>query len=351
MIIIGEKLNGSIPSVARAVAERDEAWIQQMARKEAEAGADFIDVCASVETREAETLVWMLEQIESVTDTPISIDSPSTEVLAEVYRFCKRPGLFNSISMESGKQIDRVFQIMAEHPGWEAVAMLCDDGGIPDSVSGRLRVFSEIMGKAEAYGIAPSRIHIDPIVEAAALMDPDRAEGPGIAVVTKVMDEIRSQYLSVHITSAISNISYGLPARKYMNYSFAVLALSHGLDSGILNPLDPGMPAVVSAAEKLLRLPQEVFAGVAEAARENRLGDLNLPLPESGLPAEMARAYTEMAAVILSMKLFRAGAEAMRPKERKRKLSGVIYAAASLLGLEEEGSCMEYVRAYRDREF
>ena len=48
MIVVGEKINGSIPAVARAIAERDADWIRGMARRQAEAGADFIDVCASV---------------------------------------------------------------------------------------------------------------------------------------------------------------------------------------------------------------------------------------------------------------------------------------------------------------
>lgn len=69
----------------------------------------------------------MIDLVQSVTDVPISIDSPSTEVLAETYKFCKKPGLFNSVSMESKKHIDSIFKIMAENPGWEVIAMLCDD--------------------------------------------------------------------------------------------------------------------------------------------------------------------------------------------------------------------------------
>ena len=94
---------------------------------------------------------------------------------------------------------------------------------------------SVIMKKAEEYGIDPSRIHIDPIIEAAALMDPDREDGPGITINTKVIDAIRAKYPTIHITSAISNISHGLPARKYMNYAFASLVLrkqTGGRDSG-----------------------------------------------------------------------------------------------------------------------
>ena len=52
MILIGEKINGSIPSVAKAIAERNEDWIRNLAKIQTEAGADFIDVCASVKDNE-----------------------------------------------------------------------------------------------------------------------------------------------------------------------------------------------------------------------------------------------------------------------------------------------------------
>ena len=69
MIIIGEKLNGSIPSVAKAIAERDADLIRERARMQAEAGATFLDVCASVEEAvEVETLKWMIDLVQEVPD-------------------------------------------------------------------------------------------------------------------------------------------------------------------------------------------------------------------------------------------------------------------------------------------
>ena len=88
MIIIGEKINGSIPSMAKAIAERDEEWIKKVAKQEADAGADYIDCCASVEEGEVETLHWMIDLIQSVTDTPIAVDSPNAKVCIEGMKFC-----------------------------------------------------------------------------------------------------------------------------------------------------------------------------------------------------------------------------------------------------------------------
>lgn len=92
MIIIGEKINGSIPIVAEAIAKRDSEFIKARAKLQAESGATFIDCCASVpEAEEVETLKWMIDCIQEVTDLPISIDSPSPDVLAQAYKFCKNP--------------------------------------------------------------------------------------------------------------------------------------------------------------------------------------------------------------------------------------------------------------------
>ena len=107
MIIIGEKINGSIPSVAEAIANRDAEFIKQRALAQANSGASYIDCCASVpEAEEVETLKWMIDCIQEVTDLPISVDSPSADVLTEAYKFCRKPGIFNSVSGE-GDKIDK----------------------------------------------------------------------------------------------------------------------------------------------------------------------------------------------------------------------------------------------------
>lgn len=104
----------------------------------------------------------MIDAIQAVTDLPISVDSPSTDVLTQAFKFCNKPGLFNSVSGE-GHKIDAIFPILAENPGWQVIALLSDDTGIPKNAADRLKVFDKIMAKAKEYGISPSRIHIDPL--------------------------------------------------------------------------------------------------------------------------------------------------------------------------------------------
>lgn len=245
MIIIGEKINGSIPVVAKAIAERDAEFIKQRAKIQAEAGATYIDCCASVEEAvEVETLKWMIDCVQEVTDLPISVDSPSADVLAEVFSYCKRPGLINSVSME-GDKVDKIFPLIADTK-WEVICLLSDDSGIPKCAADRLRVFDKLMEKAKEYGIAPSRMHIDPLVEMLCTSE------DGIAMNEEVISTIRAQYPSIHITAAVSNISFNLPVRKLINIGFTVLAMKAGLDSAILDPTNRDLLGIVFATEALL---------------------------------------------------------------------------------------------------
>lgn len=245
MIIIGEKLNGSIPSVAKAIAERDADLIRERAKMQAEAGADFLDVCASVEEEvEVETLKWMIDIVQEVTDTRICVDSPSAKTCAEGIKLCKRPGLVNSVSLE-GNKIDTIFPVIAD-TDWECVALLCDNDGIPDSVEKRMKVFHGIMEKAKEYNIAPSRLHIDPLV---VTLSTDQT---ALTVFAQCCRQIKAEYPDIHITSGLSNISYGLPVRKNINQAFMVLAMNAGMDSAIVDPTNKNMIGMIYAANALL---------------------------------------------------------------------------------------------------
>lgn len=245
MIIIGEKINGSIPSVAEAIATRNADFIRNRAIAQAKAGATFIDCCASVpEAEEPDTLKWMIGCIQEATKLPISLDSPSADVLLQTFSCCRRPGLINSVSGE-GDKIDKIFPAVAD-TGWEVICLLSDDSGIPRTAADRLKVFDHILKKAGEYRIDVRRLHIDPLVEMLCTSE------DGIAMNTEVIRTIRKRCPDIHITAAVSNISFNLPVRKMINLGFTVLAMNAGLDSAILDPTNRDMMGVIYATEALL---------------------------------------------------------------------------------------------------
>lgn len=249
MIIIGEKINGSIPSIAEAIANRDAELIKERAKIQADCRADFIDCCASVgEETEVETLKWMIECIESVTDVPIALDSPSPYTLRDAIPLVSRPGMVNSVSGE-GDKMDVLFPCIAGKDNkWQVVALCSDDEGIPVTSADRLRVFHKIMDQAEKYDIDPSRIHIDPLIEMLATSE------DGMAVAEETMKAIRSEYPTIHITGAVSNISFNLPKRKLVNQAFTCLAMKAGLDSAIFDPTNKDLLGMIFATEALMGL-------------------------------------------------------------------------------------------------
>ena len=269
MIIIGEKINGSIPKTGAAIAARDADFIRDLAKRQSEAGANFIDVCASVDQeKEMETMKWLIDLVQEVTDTPIAIDSPNAQTCVDCIPFCKRPGIINSVSGE-GDKLDTVFPVIADTK-WDCIALLSDDTGIPKCAEDRLRVFDKIMAKAKEYNIAPNRLHIDPLVEMLCTSE------DGIAMVVEVMTEIKKRYPTIHITGAASNISFNLPARKLLNQVFITLSMNAGMDSAILDPLDRGMLGTIYATEAMLGLDDYCIEYI-HAFREGRIG----PLPKA----------------------------------------------------------------------
>jgi 5-methyltetrahydrofolate--homocysteine methyltransferase len=242
---VGEKINGSIPSVAKAISEKNADLIRSLAERQSAAGADFIDVCASVPgEEEMDVLAWLIGLVQEATDTPISVDSPNAKHCAQAVPLCKKPGLLNSVSAE-GTKIDDVFPVIAE-TGWKCIALLCDDSGIPKTPEKRMAVLDGIMKKAESCKIAPGRLYIDPLVEMLCTSE------DGIAVVTATIKKIRERHEDIHVIGAASNVSFNLPARKYVNQGFMVLAMQAGMDSMILDPLNKDVRGLMYAAEALL---------------------------------------------------------------------------------------------------
>ena len=103
MILIGEKLNGFIPAMGQAIAARKESYVRKWARKQWEAGANYLDVCASGAEGELDALLWLMDVVQSEVDAPLSLDSPNAHVLEAAMRHARRPALINSISLEGAK--------------------------------------------------------------------------------------------------------------------------------------------------------------------------------------------------------------------------------------------------------
>lgn len=264
MIIIGEKINGTIPPVKKAIEEKDAEFIRNRAIKQAEAGADFIDVCASTAPEvEVETLKWLMDIVQDAVDTPLCIDSPNPKAIEAVFKYAKKPGLINSVS-EEGEKCEVIYPLI-KGTEWEVVALTCDKRGIPSDVQTRVDITKILVEKAAKYDITPDRIHIDPLVMALA------TENESLLKFISSIKEIKKIYPTIKITSGLSNISFGMPARGIVNKYFMSLSIYAGMDSAIMDPLNREIMGAIFATEALLGRDRHCRK-YSKAYRKGRIG-------------------------------------------------------------------------------
>jgi len=212
---------------------------------------------------EIETLKWLMDIVQSVTDTPLCIDSPNPRAIEAVFPYAQKPGLINSVSAE-GDKCSVIYPLIAGTQ-WQVIALTCDNKGIPKDVQTRLNIAVELVEKAKEYGITPERIHLDPLVIALS------TDNFSLLNFLETMKRIKEVYPTLKITSGLSNISFGMPLRKVVNQCFLTIAAFEGMDSAIMDPCNRDMIAALLATEAL-RGQDRNCRNFANAYRKGRIG-------------------------------------------------------------------------------
>ncbi|NLG71864.1 MAG: methyltetrahydrofolate cobalamin methyltransferase [Chloroflexi bacterium] len=245
MKIIGEKINGTRKRVARAIAERDAEYIADLARRQTEAGADWLDVNAGTHpSQEADDLSWLIDTIQAAVDTPLCLDSANPAALRAVITKVNKTPMINSISGEP-ERLQGILPIAAEY-GCPVIALAMDDKKIPETSEKRMEVIRSVVAEARACGVSESNLYIDPLAMTLS------TNSKSALVALETMRGVRAEFPEAHLTIGLSNISFGLPARSFINRYFLSLAMAYGLDSAILDPLDRDIQAAIRTTELLL---------------------------------------------------------------------------------------------------
>ena len=244
MIIIGEKINGFIPKTLEAFKNQDEDYIRYLAKGQSDAGATYIDVCAGTAAEiEHETMEWLINLVQDATDTPLCVDSSDPSIIVDMLPLVNKVGCINSISMEEGK-CEAILPIISG-TDWRVVALTCDMNGIPDNPKDKFKIARQIVERTDEAGIARDNVLIDPLVTTLATCQ------DSLKSFVEAERLILDEYPDVHITSGLSNISYGLPYRKIVNMEFLALTMANGMDSAIIDPMSQDMLACMYAVEAL----------------------------------------------------------------------------------------------------
>jgi cobalamin-dependent methionine synthase I len=246
MIVVGELINASRKAIGPAIEAKDAAEVQRVAREQRAAGADYIDVNAGIFVgREPEYLSWLVETVQQAVDAPCCIDSPDPKAIEAALKVHKgaAPPMINSISLER----ERYEALLPLIGGTElkVVALCMSDEGMPESAEQRLRIAGKLVEGLAQKNVPLGNIFVDPLVQPLSTRSDFGLE------FLKAVEGIMARFPGVHTMCGLSNISYGLPERKMLNQTFAVMAVARGLDGLIIDPLDRRMMARLVAAEAL----------------------------------------------------------------------------------------------------
>ena len=210
MKIIGEKINGTLTLVKKAVQKRNTSFIQDLAMAQIKAGAFWLDVNAgTLPDQEPEDLSWLVQTIQEVTDLPLCLDTTNEVALLSAIKHVKRPALINSISLEP-ERLKGILPIARDN-GCEVIALAMDEKGIPTNVEDRCTVIKNLIVRTRHAGIPDEKVYVDPLVTAIAT---DTLSG---VVAFDTIKIIKKEFPDLHFTMGLSNLSFGLPARSLIN--------------------------------------------------------------------------------------------------------------------------------------
>jgi 5-methyltetrahydrofolate--homocysteine methyltransferase len=262
VLIIGERVNASRKSIAEAISSRNAPFIQNEAKAQAMAGADYLDVNAGTFVgEEAKHLLWVIETVQEVVNLPLCIDSPDPSVIKAILPLVKKTPMINSITLEPSR-LEGIMPLVAEHN--TKVIALCQSGdSVADTAEAKVKMAEELAERVRVVGIPLDNLYIDPLVY--PLATDDRS---ALATLDAI-EKITRGFPGVHTTCGLTNVSYGLPNRKLVNRTFLVAAIARGLDSAILDPTDKQLFGTLKAA-LMIAGKDEFCMGYISAFREGR---------------------------------------------------------------------------------
>ena len=152
--------------------------------------------------------------------------------------------LINSISGEPDR-LEKILPLVAEY-GCEVIALAMDEKKIPETFEKRMEVIEKVLEHTHAAGVADDKVYVDPLAMTIATLN------QSAVIACDTIRAVHAHYPEVHFTMGLSNISFGLPARKQINRGLLILAMQAGLDSAILDPLDKELRAAIVTTELLL---------------------------------------------------------------------------------------------------
>ena len=238
--VVGERINPTGKKrFQQALREGDMNYVLEQAVSQAEAGAQILDVNVGAPGVDEPVLMeQVVKALQSVTSLPLQLDSSNVEALARGLRVYNGKPIVNSTNGEPEK-LAAILPLCKKY-GAAIVGLAIDEKGIQPKAADRVAIARRIAEAALAAGIPREDIYIDCLTLTASAQQED------VLATVQALEACKKE-LGVRTVLGVSNISFGLPCRTYLNTTFLTMAMYAGLDLAIMNPSSEEMMAAVYA--------------------------------------------------------------------------------------------------------
>ncbi len=232
MILIGENINITATATGPAMKERDPTPIQKMARDEAAASVDYLDINIGPARKNGEDFMsWMVNTVQGAVDKPLSLDTTNAQAMEAGLKIHKGKALINSVSLP---RMEEELPLLTKYDA-DMIGLLWGREGMPRDADERAMIAAELMAAANALDIPNERIWFDPIVTPAGNVDTNQVK-PCLEFMSMLQDIAPGSKSTV----GLSNVSNGTPnhLRPYLNRTYLIMLMKYGLHSAIVDAFD-----------------------------------------------------------------------------------------------------------------
>ncbi|MCK4981499.1 MAG: homocysteine S-methyltransferase family protein, partial [Victivallaceae bacterium] len=264
--VIGERINPSGKKKLQAeLREGKFGMVRQYASEQVAGGAAVLDVNMGLPGIDEKAM--MLEAVSLLaqgTTLPLCIDSTDSNVIEAALRLYPGRALVNSISAEKSR-LEKTLPIAAKY-GAMFILLPLNDEGIPETVEGRIELTKEIFAEAQKYGYEREDIVLDALIMTVS-------SNQSAAKVSLDLIEWASREFKVNTVCGLSNVSFGMPERKWINAAFLGMALGRGLNMAIANPSSEILMSLIAGGDVLAERDRkmhryvEKFSGIEQKSQ------------------------------------------------------------------------------------
>lgn len=246
MYVIGERINGMFSDVKRAIQEQAPQPIRDLAKRQVEAGADALDVNVGPAAKDDKAaMLWLVEQIRSVTEAAIVVDTAKWDVMRQVVPEVPGQKILNS--SKADVHVAQQYVALATEHGAGLIGLTIDAEGVPGNIDKRVELGAQLVTVAIEGGMNLDDLFIDPII-LPVNVSPKNPQYcmEAIAQLKGFSDP------PPHLVLGLSNVSQRCANRSLINRTYLAMAIGRGLDAAIMDPLDTELMNSAITAELLL---------------------------------------------------------------------------------------------------